>query len=377
MIPEGKIVEFLRKRDYTLKSVLGEGATGKTVLLYDDIIDFYYVCKKYQPTKEREREQLFERFLDEVKLLHKISHPYVVRLYHYYLYPDDYAGFILMEYVDGSEIDDYISEHHEAIDDVFVKTMAGFKALEANRILHRDIRPQNIMVTSSGVPKIIDLGFGKLVSFFDGFSNSTSVSPRFPPPGEASDHVYNFATEVYYVGKLFETLVIENDIESFSHKSVLNKMIQSNPAKRFDSFFSASNALEANRLTVEEFDDNEIEAYRDFAGSLFSMLTKIETSTKYKDDIDRIQLQMESLYRSVMLEEFIPNVLSLTRCFLEGPYYVRKDVAVPTYELRRFIEIVRSISTTRRNIVFSNLWNKLDSIPRYSVDDDFPDDIPF
>ena len=46
---EEKIVEFLRKRDYRLIKELGQGASGKTVLLHDDVINEFFVCKKYLP----------------------------------------------------------------------------------------------------------------------------------------------------------------------------------------------------------------------------------------------------------------------------------------------------------------------------------------
>lgn len=59
---ENKIVEFLRKRDYRLLEELGRGACGQTVLLYDDIINEQFVCKKYAPYYEEHKEQLFKNF---------------------------------------------------------------------------------------------------------------------------------------------------------------------------------------------------------------------------------------------------------------------------------------------------------------------------
>jgi serine/threonine-protein kinase len=77
------IVRFLRNRDYKLIKELGQGACGKTVLLVDDQIDQYFVCKKYSPYEESEREILFKNFVREIKLLHLLQHDNLVRVFNY------------------------------------------------------------------------------------------------------------------------------------------------------------------------------------------------------------------------------------------------------------------------------------------------------
>ena len=144
------IIQFLRKRDYRLVKELGQGACGKTVLLRDDLIDEYFVCKKYTPHSETERETLFSNFVREVKLLHQVAHRNVVRVFNHYLYPAEHAGFILMEFVEGTDIEEYLADSPETINEVFLQVISGFSYLEANKILHRDIRPQNILVRQDG-----------------------------------------------------------------------------------------------------------------------------------------------------------------------------------------------------------------------------------
>jgi serine/threonine protein kinase len=110
-IQQDGLVSFLRKRDYKIIRELGQGACGKTVLLYDDEIQEYFVCKKYVPYSETEREALFKNFVVEIKLLHQIHHPNVVRIFNYYLYPQSRAGYILMEFVDGSDIEEFAKKY--------------------------------------------------------------------------------------------------------------------------------------------------------------------------------------------------------------------------------------------------------------------------
>ena len=107
------LVEFIRKRDYELVKELGQGACGKTVLLYDDMIDEHFVCKKYFPFSETHRQELYTNFVREIKLLHQVHHDNVVRVFNYYLYPDRYMGFILMEFIDGLTIIEWIRQQQK------------------------------------------------------------------------------------------------------------------------------------------------------------------------------------------------------------------------------------------------------------------------
>ncbi|MBE3128831.1 MAG: protein kinase, partial [Actinobacteria bacterium] len=132
-----KIIEFIRKKDYEFLKELGQGACGKTVLLNDDIINQKLVCKKYCPFNERHRVDLFKRFIDEIKILYLLYHRNIVRVYNCYIYPNAYAGYILMEYIEGYDIEDYLKKYPENLNDIFSQAISGFKYLEGNNILHR------------------------------------------------------------------------------------------------------------------------------------------------------------------------------------------------------------------------------------------------
>ena len=149
------VIEFVRKRNYVLVRELGQGACGKTVLLRDDVIDELFVCKKYSPYYKEHKQEFFDNFLREIKLLHDVYHQNVVRVFNYHLYPEKMTGYILMEYVDGSDIDEYVRANPSSLASIFNQTIKGFCHLESRNILHRDIRPMNLMVTNDGTVKII------------------------------------------------------------------------------------------------------------------------------------------------------------------------------------------------------------------------------
>ncbi|WP_283744458.1 protein kinase family protein [Sideroxydans sp. CL21] len=373
-----KIVEFIRKKDFVLKKELGQGACGRTVLLYDSVIDEQFVCKKYSPFHESMKEEFFKNFVREIKYLHLLNHQNVVRVFNYYLYPEQRTGYILMEYVQGFDIEDYLSKHPEDVNEVFVQVIEGFSHLEKNKILHRDIRPQNVMVTEDGAVKIIDFGFGKQTINTNDFGKSITLNWWCEPPPEFKESIYDYRTEVYFVGKLFEKIIADADIKHFKHMSLLGRMCVSNPKARIAFFSEVRKELLSEKFLDIGFDDAELETYRDFSGSLYSAVSKIEGSTKYYDDVGEIQTKLEECYKKVMLEEHVPDSSLVVRCFINGQYYYNKSYWFRVDVLRAFLDLYRSSSREKKNIIVGNIQTRLDAVKRYDKPfDSFDDDIPF
>lgn len=104
MKQNGDIIPFLKQKDYIMvNNNLGGGSFGKTVLLQDPFIDELFVAKKYEPEHSEIREQFYKNFLDEIKILYKLNHRNIVRIYYNYAYENIFTGYILMEYIDGKK----------------------------------------------------------------------------------------------------------------------------------------------------------------------------------------------------------------------------------------------------------------------------------
>lgn len=371
---QNEIIHFIRNRDYKLVKELGSGACGQTVLLYDDQIEELFVCKKYQPCNETLRETLFAKFIQEIKLLHQLHHQNVVRVFNHYLYPEKFAGYILMEYVDGSNIEDYVRNFPEQINELFVQAIDGFSYLERSDTLHRDIRPGNLLVTQAGQLKIIDLGFGKRIETSKDFDKSITLNWWCTPPKEFGGGRYDFSTEVYFVGKLFEELIQENDIGDFKYPDLLRKMCEYDYHVRSSGFAEVEKTVRSDQFFEIKFTEDEIEAYRGFADAVSKQITKIESAAGYVADPAKIQSQLSDVYRSVMLEPWVPNASTVIGCLLTGSYYYRQS-GFPTSCLRDFLKLLKSSSPERNRIVIANLHARLDAIKRYDAtitDDDIP-----
>lgn len=137
-----------------------------------------------------------------------------------------------MEYVDGRPITECIYDTSLDWNRIFQESINAFKYLEEKGILHRDIRPANILINNSGNVKIIDFGFGKeVVNGNDGTNqNSVCLNWEAPLPNEVrTKNKYNHATEIYFLGWLFKN--VTEHTEDFKYNNIIEKMIQDNEKK--------------------------------------------------------------------------------------------------------------------------------------------------
>lgn len=369
------IIQFLRQKDFRYIKDIGQGGTGRTILLEDETINELFVCKKYSPFYESDSEKYYANFLTEIKILHTLFHNNIVRVFNYYLYPDQKTGYIIMDYIQGASISDYISINPDRINDVFTQIINGFKYLDQNDILHRDIRPENILVTDDGIVKIIDFGFGKKITFNDDYDKSVSLNWRYPIPEEFSNEVYDQATEVYFVGKLIEEIIEENNIQSFGYPHLLKNMVVKNKEFRTQTFLAAEREMISQESNLLDFDEYDKMRYRNFADTLDQVITKIHRDTTYVIDIDKIIKSLEDVFQVSSLEDYIQNPIKISQAFLKGEYYYTSKTKFLVFHLKYFLELLKQNSPEKKKVIINNLWERFDKKPKYGHPDD--DDLPF
>ena len=140
----GDVIVFNSKKNFTYVKPLGGGGTGDTHLFLDETTGIQFAIKKYVPKDHRFIDDHYKRFVDEIIILFNISHPNIVRIYNYYLFPEAKTGYLQMEYVDGVSIDKFEPDGWgKDWNDIFSETIAAFEYLEQHGILHRDITAEN------------------------------------------------------------------------------------------------------------------------------------------------------------------------------------------------------------------------------------------
>lgn len=371
----GDRITFDYRKQMTFVRALGAGGTGSTYLFKDDSIDMHFAIKKFDPKNGNDPKECYERFVDEVKILMKLIHPNIVRFYNAYLFPDAATGYIQMEFVQGVSIDQFsVTPFTKSWNDVFSDTISAFETLEINKILHRDIRPGNIMIDNGGTVKVIDFGFSKHYSSDWSIQNNSVLLnwPGTEPDEVRHDGVYNKSTEIYYLGKLFANVIKNND--SFNYRHIVDCMCERNSFSRYSSFAAIRKVMNASSADKELFDITQKEIYQRFANALLGCLAKFTGTYAIIDDPQKVSLNLKDLLEQSSLEMVVQNNSLLIDCFISSHEYRFNNYEIPTDNVRDFYNFFISLEEGYQELVLKNLKVRFSQVERETI---YDEDIPF
>lgn len=374
---EGEIVDFPTNRKYEFVRALKSGGTGKTILMQDTMLNKFFVCKKYSPMQKQYEKEFYNRFKDEIKIMYAIYDINIVRIFDYYLFPEHSTGYIIMEYVEGKNIDEYFKEEDtDKINSIFVQLINAFAYLEKNNILHRDVRPENVLIDDSGTVKLIDFGFGKNVNEVGNEENSIYLNwPVSQKPEELYSGVYNSQTEIFFVGYLIKNLLAKYEMNSFKYTELLRKMIEISPQKRINSFLTIQDEISNQAMETFDFSREQKNIYRTFAEDLKNSISVIKDSLIVEKDIGIIIEKMKKVLRDNALEMYISNNYVLISCFIKSNYTYYPGKEIPVVEVKNFYNFLVSQSSEKREIILNNLYGRLNKIP--VVNSMYDEELPF
>ena len=159
-------------------------------------------------------ETIQRRFRNEMQILADLNHPNIARLFDGGETPDG-VPYLMMEYVEGSPINRYCNEHNLSTEQrlkLFCAVCDAVQYAHQHLVIHRDIKPGNILVTSEGLPKLVDFGIAKILQDGKSLSDATATAMSFMTPEYASpEQVYGVsvttATDVYSLGVVLYELL--------------------------------------------------------------------------------------------------------------------------------------------------------------------------
>ena len=167
---------------------------------------------------------LFSRFKNERQILAGLDHPNLAKLLDGGT-SDDGMPYFVMELIDGRPITEYCNQHELSIRarlKLFSQVCAAVHYAHQRLIIHRDIKPGNILITTDGIPKLLDFGIAKILESGQnaGMPEATLTSfrgltPRYASPEQIKGEAMTIATDVYSLGVvLYELLTGRSPYES-------------------------------------------------------------------------------------------------------------------------------------------------------------------
>ena len=195
---------------YALQARVGAGATGIVYRAQDTLLDTEIAIKVLRP-EYTAHEGALERFRQEIVLSRDIGHPNVLRTYHLGEYGQ--RKYLTMQWVDGQTLAQLIADEapldHAAAVRIVLKLSAALEAAHARKVLHRDIKPQNIMVDRQGEPYLMDFGVARVLGGPGLTSSGVFLgTPNYASPEQAGLRTLDGRSDLYALGVvLFEMAV--------------------------------------------------------------------------------------------------------------------------------------------------------------------------
>ena len=194
---------------YRIIKTIGEGGMANVYLAYDTILERHVAVKVLRGDLATD-EKFVRRFQREALSASSLSHPNIVEVYD--VGEDNGIYYIVMEYIEGKHLKQLLKKRgkltlNEVID-IMLQITDGMSVAHDSYIVHRDIKPQNIMILDSGMVKITDFGIAMALNSTQlTQTNSVMGSVHYLPPEQASGKGSTIQSDVYSMGILMYELL--------------------------------------------------------------------------------------------------------------------------------------------------------------------------
>ena len=219
---------------YEIKEIIGVGGMANVYKAYDSIDD-RAVAVKILRDEHMENDELLRRFRNESKAIAVLSHPNIVKVYDVSFNED--IQYIVMEHIDGITLKEYIEQQKtlrwkEAVH-FTVQILRALQHAHDKGIVHRDIKPQNIMLLEDGTIKVADFGIARFARASQHTVTDKAIgSVHYISPEQAKGEITDEKSDIDSIGvMLYEMTTGTLPFDADSPVSVALKQIQSQPKR--------------------------------------------------------------------------------------------------------------------------------------------------
>lgn len=200
---------------YKVLKEIGRGSMGVIYLGFDPEIQRTVAIKTIRWDRIQAnigQDEALERFTNEVKIVGQFQHPHIVTLYD----TGEEAGnrYFVMEYVEGRTLDSLIrTEGAPSLDravEIIRSIARGLAYAHGKGVIHRDVKPGNVMISNEGQVKITDFGIARCTSFSSNMTRSLTGTPKYISPEQVEGRGVDQRSDLFSLGALSYELLTGN-----------------------------------------------------------------------------------------------------------------------------------------------------------------------
>ncbi|HVG25603.1 MAG TPA: protein kinase [Thermoanaerobaculia bacterium] len=268
---------------YRIESILGRGGMGVVYKASDAQLDEIVAIKTLPGDVMTRSPEDLERFKREIRLARKITHRNVLRTYDYGEAEGVY--FISMEYVRGYTLSELMDEAParrmpaRAAIGIGRQICRGLQAAHEQGIIHRDIKPQNVLIDAKGEVKLMDFGVARMAEAPEAMTQAGLIvgTPHYMSPEQVRGEALDARTDVYAMGVLlYEVLAGRRPFESSSLTGILTAHITEKPRPPIEVRPDVGRDL--NAIVMRCLEKDARTRYAD-AGALLADLDRVQMPT--------------------------------------------------------------------------------------------------
>lgn len=217
---------------YEVSSELGQGAMGVVYKAKDPLIDREVALKTINLSLAQEEREEFEgRFYQEAKAAGRLSHPNIVTIFDVGRSED--IAYIAMEYLHGRELRDILNDNKtlpvDQVIDITSQVALGLAYAHEHGIVHRDVKPSNVMVGRDGHVKITDFGIARMASAAVRTQTGMVLgSPKYMSPEQVMGRLTDQRSDIFSLGvMLYEMLTGQAPFQGENINAIMYQTLNS------------------------------------------------------------------------------------------------------------------------------------------------------
>jgi len=214
---------------YQILDMLGKGGIGEVWHAFDLKLRVEVALKALREDLFKDERRL-EMLRQEVRAAREVISPNVCRIYD--LEEADGRELVSMEYIDGATLLEVLQDRGplelKEAQDIASQFLAGLEAIHQAGLVHRDVKPENIMLTRAGRVVVMDFGLARTE---DSGAGTVAGTPAYMSPEQAAGLKVDARADVYSAGVVLAEMVSPDGIKSFDSRQSIWEGVRSEPAK--------------------------------------------------------------------------------------------------------------------------------------------------